>query len=137
VNLRAGIAIDMAGQGKTRTIRVLNSTRGTVLGERIGVADGALSRFIGLLGKSSLSPGSGLLIYPSQGVHTIGMTFPIDVIFLDRDYRVLTIRESLKPFRMTNLNWRAVSVLELPALSIQSSLTQTNDQLVIEPSRPA
>lgn len=118
----------------SRTVCVQNSTRGTLLGERITVADSVLSRCIGLLGASSLPAGAGLLIHPSQGVHTIGMAFAIDVIFLDRNFRVLQVRRSLKPFRMTGLNFRAASVLELPVGSIQNSATEVGDQLVIEPA---
>lgn len=117
---------------KSRTVRVINTTRGTVVGDRIAIADNPISRFIGLLGTSSLDPGSGLLIHPSQGVHTIGMAFAIDVIFLDRNLRVLEVRESLKPFRVTSLNWRAENVLELPVSAIQASSTQVNDQISIE-----
>jgi uncharacterized membrane protein (UPF0127 family) len=60
------------------------------------------------------------------------MAFPIDVIFLDRNWRVLEVRESLKPFRVTSLNWRASNVLELPVSSIKTSSTQVNDQMSIE-----
>ncbi len=52
---------------KTETVTVLNTTRNTVLGERIGVAETSLSRIVGLLGKRGLDPGTGLLIMPSQG----------------------------------------------------------------------
>ncbi|HLZ00355.1 MAG TPA: DUF192 domain-containing protein [Candidatus Angelobacter sp.] len=117
---------------KSRTVRVINTTRGTLVGDRIAIADSPISRFIGLLGTSSLDPGSGLLIHPSQGIHTIGMAFAIDVIFLDRNLRVLEVRESLKPFRVTSLNWRAENVLELPVSAIQASSTRVNDQISIE-----
>lgn len=102
------------------------------MGDRVRVADDFISRFVGLLGTSSLPPGAGLLIYPSQGVHTLGMKFAIDVIFLDRGYRVLALRHSLKPFRMTALNFRAASVLELPSGVIEKTLTGVGDQLEIE-----
>ena len=132
--MKAGTLINMDEARKSRTVRVINTTRGTVVGDKITVADRPISRFIGLLGTSSLGPGSGLLIHPSQGVHTIGMTFPIDVIFLDRNWRVLEVRESLKPFRVTSLNWRAANVLELPVSSIKTSSTEVNDQISIQGS---
>jgi len=116
-----------------RYLRIVNSTRGTTLGDRIRIADGVWSRFIGLLGTSNLSPGSGLLIHPSQGVHTLGMLYPIDVIFLDRSRRIVGMNPSLRPFRMTAMNWKAQAVLELPAGSIQTSQTELNDQLEYVP----
>ena len=89
---------------------------------------------MGLLGDSSLAPGAGLLIYPSQGVHTLGMRFTIDVVFLSHDFRVVGLREYLKPFRRTSLNWRSTCVLELPAGTIRSCRIEMDDQLVIEPA---
>ncbi|HLW52773.1 MAG TPA: DUF192 domain-containing protein [Candidatus Angelobacter sp.] len=115
-----------------RKICVRNSTRGTVVGDQVTIADTLLSRVVGLLGKTMLPQGAGLLIHPSQGVHTLGMKFPIDVIFLDRRLRVLEMRRALKPFRMTSLNFTAASVLELPVNAIENSLTEVDDQLAIE-----
>jgi|SRR6185312_4786994 len=114
---------------ETRLVALLNTTRSTVLGSRIRVADGSLSRAIGLLGQRSLAPDSGLLIVPSQGVHTIGMQFAIDVIFLDRDWRVVYLRESMPPFRATRLCWRARGVVELPPGTIAQTSTALGDEL--------
>ena len=72
---------------------MLDSTRGSVVGEQVRVADGVWSRFVGLLGSASLAPGAGLLLYPSQGVHTLGMRFAIDVVFLSQDFKVVALRE--------------------------------------------
>jgi len=114
---------------ETRFVSMLNATRNTVLGSRIRVADGSLSRAIGLLGERSLAPESGLLIVPSQGVHTLGMQFAIDVIFVDRDWRVVYLRESMRPFRATRLCWRARGVLELPPGTIAQTSTAMGDEL--------
>ncbi len=118
---------------RERLWRVGNLTKKTCLGDEIKLADTSLSRFVGLIGKSRLPPGSGLWIVPSNGVHTFGMTIPIDVLFLDRDYRVVQIRENLRPFRLTSLNWKANSVLELPAMTISESNTEVGDYLMLEP----
>jgi uncharacterized protein len=113
-------------------IRVLNSTRDTVLGERIQVAETSLSRIVGLLGKRGLEPGAGLLIFPSQAIHTVAMRFAIDVLFLDRNWRVIHLRPTMVPFRVTGIYWKARSVLELPSGSIVQTSTQLGDQLSIE-----
>ena len=113
---------------------MLDSTRGSVVGEQIRVADGVWSRFVGLLGSASLVPGDGLLLYPSQGVHTLGMRFPIDVVFLSQDFQVVALRERLKPWRMTSLIPRSTSVLELPVGTIRSCRIEVDDQLAIEPA---
>ena len=103
-----------------------------MLGDRVVVADTSLARMVGLLGKKSLAAGCGLWIVPSNGVHTIGMMFAIDVVFVDRDYHVVGLRENLRPFRMTTLNWRARGVLELPVCTIRASRTEVGDRLSLE-----
>lgn len=115
-----------------QTVRILNTTKGTVLGERIDVAETSLSRMVGLLGKSSLAPDTGLLIIPSQAVHSIGMHFPIDVLFLDRKWRVIHLNPSLLPYRMTGVHWKASCVLELPAGAIAQTSTSVGDELLVE-----
>src|SRR5271165_6139793 len=94
------------------TVAVANTTRNSVLGDRIIVAETNLSRMIGLLGSRGLEPGGGLLIYPSQSIHTVAMRFPIDVIFVDRNWRVVDLRPHMVPYRITGLHWRANFVLE-------------------------
>ena len=112
--------------------RVYNTTRSSCLGERIGIADTSLRRMVGLLGKRSLEPGCGLYIVPSQAIHTIGMAFPIDVVFVDRKHCVVGVRECVRPFRLTRVFWRALGVIELPPGTIRDSRTQLGDQLKIE-----
>ena len=116
---------------KTRQVEVANLTRGTVLGSEIRIANTAMSRLVGLLGHSGLSPGDGLLIQPSSGVHTFGMRFPIDVVALDRQFCVRGIWEGLGPFRIAALGFKTHKVLELPVGAIRGSRTQVNDQLAL------
>src|SRR5271169_1962282 len=107
----------------TETVAVLNTTRNTVLGEQIAVAGTSLRRLVGLLGKRGLEPGTGLLIIPSQAIHTVAMRFAIDVVFVDRDWRVIHLRHTMPPFRMTGLHWKARCVLELPTGVIEQTST--------------
>ncbi len=117
-----------------KTLRAVNTTRGTLVGESIRVADTALTGIVGLLGERELLPGDGLLIVPSQGVHTVGMRFAIDVVFLDGEWNVIAIRRHMRPFRMTRVFWKAAGVLELRSGIIDSSNTLVGDTL--EFSRP-
>jgi len=112
-------------------VAVFNTTRNTVLGEQITVAGTSLRRLVGLLGKSRLEPGTGLLIIPSQAIHTVAMRFAIDVVFVDRDWRVIYLRHTMAPFRMTGLHWKARCVLELPAGVIAQTSTMVGDQLSV------
>jgi uncharacterized membrane protein (UPF0127 family) len=87
---------------------------GRVLCERCVVADRPLSRLRGLLGRSELPAGDGLLLRPSPSVHTWFMRFPIDVVFLDAQLRVLRVRKDMRPWRMAGERGARV-VLELAA----------------------
>jgi len=107
----------------------VNATRGTILGEFIRVADTGLTRIVGLLGERKLNQGDGLLIVPSQGVHTWGMLFPIDVVVLDGDWNVLAVRRRMRQFRVTRVFWKAAAVLELPPGMLDSTMTAVGDVL--------
>ena len=112
-----------------KIVRAVNTTRGTVLGEGIRVADTGLTRIVGLLGERRLPPGDGLLIMPCQGVHTWGMLFPIDIAVLDNDWNVLALRRRMRQFRITRVFWRAAAVLELPQGTLDSTSTVVGDTL--------
>jgi uncharacterized protein len=115
---------------------VYNQTRKTMLACRVQVADRFLGRVVGLLGKRSLPPGGGFWIVPGNSIHTIGMLFPIDVVLIDRNFRVVGLRERLAPFSLTWPQFRTKSVLELPAQTISATGTQVGDQLLINRGHP-
>ena len=112
-----------------KTVRATNATRGSLLGERVRVADTGLTRIVGLLGERELQKGDGLLIVPSQGVHTWGMKFAIDIAVVDGDWKVIGLSHALKPFRMTRLFWKGAAVLELPAGTLSSTSTSLGDAI--------
>lgn len=91
------------------------------------IAETFRARSKGLLGKSSLAAGEGLLIKPCKGVHTIGMKFPIDVVFLDDSSNVIGFCKELRPNRMTSIRLRAASVLELPAGTVEATALKVGD----------
>jgi len=78
------------------------------------VANSFASRFRGLLGVAGLPEGSGLLLPRTSSVHTHFMRFPIDVVFLDRDRRIVSVVGMLRPWRLAGAR-AATSVLELAA----------------------
>jgi uncharacterized protein len=105
--------------------------KSVTVGSQIGLADTSMTRLFGLLGKDGLDPGAGILIRPSSGVHTMGMRFAIDVIALDRDLRVVKLWPRLRPWRVTSVNLRTQSVLELGPGQIEQCGIEPGDQLVI------
>jgi uncharacterized membrane protein (UPF0127 family) len=108
-----------------------NVTRASTVGTQITVADTLLTRLIGLAGKSRLDAGCGLLIRPSSGIHSFGMLFAIDVVALSRDLQVRKLWHRLPPFRMTSLDLKTHSMLELPAGQIIHCGMEVGDQLKI------
>jgi uncharacterized protein len=109
-------------------VSVSNITRQTVLAECVEIADRGAKRRKGLLGRLQLFPGEGLWILPCEAVHTIGMRFPIDLIFLDRQHRVRKIRSDVPSWRLSGCI-SAHSVLELPSGTIRNTQTTTGDTL--------
>jgi uncharacterized protein len=105
--------------------------KAVTLGSRIALADTFLTRLVGLLGKSSLEDGAGVLIRPSSGVHTMWMRFAIDVVALDRDLRVVRTWQRLPPWRVTSVDFKTHSVLELAPGQIHQFRIEPGDQLAI------
>jgi uncharacterized membrane protein (UPF0127 family) len=104
---------------------------GTVVCERCEIADSMFARTRGLLGRSGLDPSGGMLIDHAPSVHMFFMRFPIDVVFMDRDRRVVGIRHRLAPWRVAGAR-RAVAALELPAGAAAGAGVQEGDVLVFE-----
>jgi uncharacterized membrane protein (UPF0127 family) len=96
------------------TTVISDPVRGTEVCERCVVADSVGTRMRGLLGRAELPAQEGLLLQPAGSIHTHFMRFAIDVVFLDRDRRVIDLRSSVAPWRMARSRG-AKAVLELRA----------------------
>lgn len=118
---------------RERRYYAYNKTQESFVATDVKVADGYFSRLVGLLGKTRrwARDGRGLWIVPSKGVHTIGMLFPIDVVFLDKHNVVVHVEEHLHPFRISKVSLKAASVLELPVHTIFRSSTRVGDHFEV------
>ncbi len=123
------------GNNNRKRVYVYNKTRETFLATNASLADTYVSRLVGLLGRTRrwARPGQGLWIVPSYGVHTIGMLFSIDLVFLDRSNHVVHVEEHVRPFRISKVILKADSVLELPPHTIFRTRTRIGDILEIGP----
>ena len=101
------------------------------MGNRVDVADSGAKRRTGLLKHTRLEPGEGLWIVPCEAVHSFGMKFAIDVIYIDRKKKVRKTRKAMVPRRISGCIL-AHSVLELPVGAIEASGTLAGDQLLFE-----
>ena len=114
-----------------RTYCVYNQTRDCFLSLGVTPADTIFTRLKGLIGRLRMRSDEGLWVVPSSGVHTWGVMFPLDLIYLDENLRVVYVTEHFPRFKVAPLRFRAASVLELPTHTIYSSQTQLGDQMVI------
>ncbi len=110
---------------------VFNKTRESFLALNVVRADTHLARLKGLLGTVRLNSGQGVWVTPSQGVHTIGMRFAIDLVYLNEKHEIVDLIESFGTFRIGPLRMRCASVLQLPTRTIYYSQTQIGDELLI------
>ena len=113
--------------------QAFNQTRQVFLATALAVADTHWSRLRGLLGLSSsdFRNGSGLWIVPCHGVHTLGMGFPIDVIYLDASMKVIHLQSGLRPWRLAPVRSQAASVLELPCRMVAETRTALGDRIEV------
>ena len=114
-----------------RTYCVYNETRECFISLGVTPADTTFARLRGLIGRLKLRVDEGLWMVPSCGIHTMGVLFPLDLIYVDDNHRVVHVIEHFPRFRISPLRTQATSVLELPTHTIYSSQTQSGDQLVI------
>jgi hypothetical protein len=116
------------------TGQAFNQTRQRILATHLSIAHTHWSRLRGLLGTRAddFRNGRGLWIRPCRGVHTLAMTFPIDVIYLDRGETVVHLERNLQPWRFSPIRLQAASVLELPVNTIAETETALGDRIEIK-----
>lgn len=93
--------------------------RGTLLADEVTVARTARQRARGLLKSPPLRHGQALILPRAHQVHTIGMSYPIDVLFCDGEWNVLRVIRPLRPNRISAWVGRARCIVELPAGSAE------------------
>ena len=103
---------------------------GRVIVERCLIADRPFARMRGLLGRAELPSGEGILLRPAGSVHTFFMRFPIDVVFLDRELRVLAVAENVPAWKTRGARG-AKAVLELAAGEVSRRGVAQGDALVL------
>lgn len=110
-------------------VTVTNSTRGTVVGDRIRVARSFRDRTVGLLATAHLGPGEGLWIEGAPSIHMWFMRYPIDAVFVDATGQVTKVVPNLKPWRVVWWARGAKDCLELPAGAAEAAHIAVGDRL--------
>ena len=111
-------------------VRVINRTRNIVLADRAELADNFWTRFMGLMGRSELPSGGGLVLKPGGGIHMWFMRMPLDVIHVDKRDRVTHVLRGIKPWRFGPLLVGGKLAIEL-AVGVADG-THVGDQIDIE-----
>jgi uncharacterized membrane protein (UPF0127 family) len=131
--LIAGTEQRRGGKLEKQKYCVYNQTRECFLSLSVTRADTTFARLKGLIGRLKLRYDEGVWMVPSSGIHSFGVLFPLDLIYLDENHCVIHLVEFFRTFRIAPLRVRAASVLQLPIHTIYSSQTQQGDQLLICP----
>jgi len=113
-------------------LKVVNSSSGVTIAERVTHARSWWARARGLLGRKTMESGEALLIEPCSGVHTFGMAFPIDVVFLSSDGTILHLVHEMRPWRVSRYLRSARAVLELPAGTLERTGAAVGDRLYFD-----
>ena len=108
-------------------MKVVNLRNNALLADKATMADNFLKRLIGLLNRSALQEGEGLILNPSNSIHTCFMRFAIDVLFLDKNNQIIAMLPSLKPFRLSAVYFKGLLTIELPSGVIEKTGTKTGD----------
>jgi hypothetical protein len=112
-----------------------NLTKGNVVASRVVIADTSAARRKGLLGRASLTPDEGMYLEPCHSVHTIGMKFAIDIVFLDPQGAVVEVRASVPPGVAMVTSRKARSTLELAAGAAALRRIEVGDKLDFAPAK--
>ena len=113
--------------------RIANTTRGTVIATHARFAVKGRERTRGLLGRDSMAAGEALAFPGCRQVHTFGMKFAIDVLFLDKACRTVKCVSGLAPGHLSPWVCKARTAIELPAGTLETTRTQQWDVIEIEP----
>ncbi len=113
-------------------MRAINQTRQVVLVQDGIIAASAWARLRGLLGRPPLQSGQGLLLRGEKAIHTVGMAYPIDALFLERSGRIVHLERAMMPLRASPFVWQSADVLELPAGTIEQTGTALGDTVIFD-----
>ncbi|WP_428066927.1 DUF192 domain-containing protein [Candidatus Proelusimicrobium volucris] len=113
-------------------MRCLNLSRGgAVIADKLEMKDSFFGRLIGLLSRSGLKDGEGIILNPCTQIHTFFMRFSIDAVFLSRDMEVISVIEDMKPWRVSPMYFKAKYTLEVRGGYLKGGV-KAGDKLVLE-----
>jgi len=112
-------------------LKLINKTKNTVLAEEIIVAQTIFKRLKGLLGEREFKKDKALILKPANSIHTFFMRFPIDVLFVDKNNKIVGLKNKFRPWRISRIYGQAKFVIELPEGIIFESKTEKGDEIIL------
>jgi uncharacterized membrane protein (UPF0127 family) len=113
-------------------MKIINKTNNSLIAEEVILANTPFKRIKGLLGKKEFRKSQALILDPCNSIHTFFMRFSIDILFMDKNNKVIKAISCLKPFKFTPIVFGAAFAIELPSGTIQSLCIQKDDTLLLE-----
>ncbi|MBI5415879.1 MAG: DUF192 domain-containing protein [Candidatus Omnitrophica bacterium] len=113
-------------------MRIINTTKNTTIADTACVADTWRSRMVGLLGRENIPAGEALVITRCRSIHMFFMRFAIDVVFVDKNDRVVGLVENIPPFHLSPVFFSSSYVVELPAGTVALTRISQGDHLAFE-----
>jgi uncharacterized membrane protein (UPF0127 family) len=119
------------GEASMRKVKINNLTKGNIILKEAELAESFPARLKGLLGRKSIKEDTGLIINPCNSIHMIGMKFPVDVIFVDKDQKICHMIPSMKVMHISPMVRNARYVIEAPVGTIAAKNAEVNDRVEI------
>ncbi len=116
---------------KVQLYKIIKDKNAELIVDDLEQATSFFKRGKGLLGRGELKDTQGLWINPCNNIHTFFMKFKIDCLFLDEKLVIQKITSNMKPFRVAGPVWKARSVIELKAGTVDSAKLSVGDQLYV------
>ncbi len=113
-------------------MRVYNQTRNLPLITQGRLANTFWLRLRGLLGAAPLQKEEGLILVGEKSIHTLFMKFPIDVVYVNKNYKVIRTDANMVPYRLGPFVAQSAYVLEMPVGTIANTATGAGDQLIFK-----
>lgn len=109
-------------------MQLVNKTRKTILAQNLIIPESLVEKSLGLL---KYKKPQAMLLKTHFGIHTFGMQYPIDVVILDKNNKVVQIKTDLKPNNIFVWNIKYDCVIELPKGSVNITRTKIYDEILL------
>lgn len=101
----------------------------TVSINRVKKAETLISKTLGVIGWKDFGKSNGMILTETNSIHTFFVRFTLDLVFLDKEMKIIRLVKNLKPFSISPIVWRAKHVLEMPAGSIEKYNLAEKDKI--------